>query len=352
MWPKVSIIWLNYNSSKFMPIVLRSLESVAELDYPPDKYELIVVDNGSTDGSYEKIKDFLEKKSNLRRKVIRLTGNLGFTGGNNVGFAARDEESKYVLLLNNDALLFQGGLKTLVEHAENNDHVAGLQGVVLRYGTRIIDTAGGYVDEMLHTYVLGSNEEFPWILRNPVYVSYTDGSCSLYRVEKILKCLGNRLFVEEFFSYGDDNVLGLMLWDYGYKLASIPEAVAEHVRGLTSGRLPFFSAYLCTRNRVTLACTTNTRYKSLVLLHVIRNVVTSTRFGTNLAQYLLRALVDGVRLGNKLKNKGLFIDIYKAPLIKIPPEKVAIYFTTKSTLKRYRDKWIIRNLTSKLLNLK
>jgi glycosyltransferase involved in cell wall biosynthesis len=56
MWPKVSIIWLNYNPSK-------SLESVAELDYLPDKHEFVVVDNGSTDGSYEKIKDLLEKKS-------------------------------------------------------------------------------------------------------------------------------------------------------------------------------------------------------------------------------------------------------------------------------------------------
>jgi len=56
MWPKVSIIWLNYNSSKIMPIVLKSLESIISLDYPFDKLELIVVDNGSNDGSFERIK--------------------------------------------------------------------------------------------------------------------------------------------------------------------------------------------------------------------------------------------------------------------------------------------------------
>jgi glycosyltransferase involved in cell wall biosynthesis len=50
-WPKVSIIWLNYNSSGILPIVLRSLESISDLEYPSDRFELIVVDNGSTDDS-------------------------------------------------------------------------------------------------------------------------------------------------------------------------------------------------------------------------------------------------------------------------------------------------------------
>jgi len=63
-----------------------------------------------------------------------LNKNLGFAGGNNVGFMARDRESKYVLLLNNDAILFQEGLKMLVEYAENYSNVVGLQGVVLKYG--------------------------------------------------------------------------------------------------------------------------------------------------------------------------------------------------------------------------
>jgi len=66
-WPKTSIIWLNHNSSRIMPIVLESLESIVNLDYPSDRYELIVVDNGSTDGSFEKIKELLERKIVLER---------------------------------------------------------------------------------------------------------------------------------------------------------------------------------------------------------------------------------------------------------------------------------------------
>jgi len=344
VWPKVSIIWLNYNSSKFMPIVLRSLESVAELDYPPDKYELIVVDNGSTDGSYEKIKDFLEKKSSLRKKVIRLTRNLGFAGGNNVGFAARDKESKYVLLLNNDAVLFQQGLKTLVEYAENNGDVASVQGVVLRYGTRLIDTAGDFVDEMILAYGLGNGREYPWILRKPVYVSFTDGSCSLYRVKDVLRCLGNKLFIEDFFAYGDDYVLGLMLWNSGCRLVAIPEIVAEHVRTLTLEKESFLLAYLSTRSRVALTLITNTKYRTLIKLHILRSAMTSMRLGVKLARYLLRALIDGVKLGNRLRSKGFFIDIYKAPLIGVPFKSTVIYFIAKSVVRQYYENWVVKYL--------
>ncbi len=98
MWPKVSIIWLNYNSRRILDIVLRSLESIVGLDYPEDRYELIVVDNGSLDSSLGEIASFLER-STIKREVIKLERNLDFTGGNNIGFMARDRESRYVLLV-------------------------------------------------------------------------------------------------------------------------------------------------------------------------------------------------------------------------------------------------------------
>jgi len=130
-WPKTTIVWLNHNSRKIEDIVLRSLESIAELDYPSDRYELVVVDNGSTDKSPEIIRGFLERRSGLRKKMIRLGRNLGFTGGNNVGFRARDPDSKYIVLLNNDAILFKHSLKELVEHAELRNDIGAVQGVIV-----------------------------------------------------------------------------------------------------------------------------------------------------------------------------------------------------------------------------
>jgi glycosyltransferase involved in cell wall biosynthesis len=71
-WPKISIIWLNYNSSRILPIVLKSLESIINLNYPSSKFELIVVDNGSTDGSFEKLRSLLPEKVPLRRRLSDL----------------------------------------------------------------------------------------------------------------------------------------------------------------------------------------------------------------------------------------------------------------------------------------
>jgi glycosyltransferase involved in cell wall biosynthesis len=59
VWPPLSIIWVNYNSMGIMDIVLRSLKSILELEYPD--YEVIVVDNASNDGSFEKIRDLVKR---------------------------------------------------------------------------------------------------------------------------------------------------------------------------------------------------------------------------------------------------------------------------------------------------
>jgi len=350
VWPKVSIIWLNYNSSKIMPIVLKSLESIVNLDYPSDRYELIVVDNGSTDGSFEKIKEFIERENGLKKKIIKLSKNLGFTGGNNIGFMARDRESEYVLLINNDTILFQDGLRTLIEYIENisNNNVASLQGVVLRYGTRHIDTAGEYMDELLRTHALGQLHEYPWILRKPIHVTYVAGCCALYRVKSVLKCIGDKLFIDEFFGHADDNVLGLLMWNCGYRAVAIPKAVASHARGLTFGRgkNPFL-IYLLERNRVALSIITNTKYRHVIFSHILRGAIVSTlrTDPKNLIQVRMRALYDGIKLGKKLKSRGLFINLYKAPLIRIPLRDIGIYFTTRHIIVRYFENWFIKNLS-------
>jgi len=296
-----------------------------------------------------RLRSFLRRKVSLRKKIIKLDYNLGFTGGNNIGFIARDRESKYVLLLNNDAVLFQEGLRVLVEYAEKYSGVAGLQGVVLKYKSRLIDTAGDYVDELLQAHLLGSNQVYPWILRKPIYVTYVDGCCSLYRVESLLKCTGDKLFINEFFGYGDDNVLGLMLWSCGCKLIAIPEIIASHARGLTFGRgkRSNISIYLSERNRVALTQITNTRYKHIVLLHALRNLITSTlpRTGfSDLAKTRARVIIDGVRLGRRLKNQGVFLDIYKAPLVKIPLRDLGVFFTAKRLIKKYFENWAYKNI--------
>jgi GT2 family glycosyltransferase len=164
----------------------------------------------------------------------------------------------------------------------------------------------------------------------------------------VLRCVGNKLFINEFFGYGDDHVLGLMMWDYGYKSAVIPEITASHVGGLTFRKYGgTYQEYLLERNRIALSLVTNTRYRDLILLHALRNVITSILKseckGYTYAR--VRALVDGMKLADRLRSKGIFINIYKAPLVKIPLKDLWIFFTRRKAIAKYFEGWITENLS-------
>jgi len=57
---------------KILPLMLQSLESIVSIDYLSDRFKLIVIDNGSTDESYERVREFLEKSSGLRKMIIKV----------------------------------------------------------------------------------------------------------------------------------------------------------------------------------------------------------------------------------------------------------------------------------------
>jgi len=142
--PKVSILLLNYNSYGFIDIALNVLNTICTLDYPYDRYELIIVDNGSTNGSFEEIKNFLEGKTSLKKKIIKLKRNLGFTGGNNVAYRARDPECEYIVLLNNDIIPNPESLKILTEFIHNHPDIAAVQGILLKLQNDIVKAAGNF----------------------------------------------------------------------------------------------------------------------------------------------------------------------------------------------------------------
>ncbi len=105
MHPFISIITVNYNGKKYLGDYLDSLNS---LNYPQDKYEVIVVDNASTDGSVKYIKNNYPDV-----EVIKSKKNLGFGGGNNLGI--KFSQGELIVLLNNDTVVHNDFLKKLVD---------------------------------------------------------------------------------------------------------------------------------------------------------------------------------------------------------------------------------------------
>ncbi|MGC8543711.1 MAG: glycosyltransferase [Vulcanisaeta sp.] len=86
---KASVIWLNYNSMRFINLALSSLKSVFDLDYKD--FEVIIVDNASTDGSFEAIKRFIDKlRPKQRVRIIQSDRKRGYSGGMNLGFVSVD----------------------------------------------------------------------------------------------------------------------------------------------------------------------------------------------------------------------------------------------------------------------
>ncbi len=118
---KVSIVMLTWNGLEYTRTCLSSLfDHTAE-----DSYELIVVDNGSRDGTVEYLNSVAEMRGNV--KIIRNASNLGFVRGNNIGFAARTARSD-VVVLNNDIIIEQNSWLDDLKAAAYSDEKVGIVG--------------------------------------------------------------------------------------------------------------------------------------------------------------------------------------------------------------------------------
>ncbi|MBI2595561.1 glycosyltransferase [Candidatus Daviesbacteria bacterium] len=124
--PFCSIVILNYLGEK---VIAKTVNAVLHLDYPKDKYEIIIVDNGSRDGSRKILKKIQEKYTNVQ--LINLTKNYGFAAGNNYGI--RKAQGKYIALLNNDCFVDRNWLKELVKVAEKKNNLFAISSRILLY---------------------------------------------------------------------------------------------------------------------------------------------------------------------------------------------------------------------------
>ena len=206
--------------------------------------EVVVVDNGSSDGSAEA----LERRFGDRIHLLRNGRNLGFGAGNNVGI--RSARGRHLLLLNNDAIAAPSFAREMVAAAEAEPRTGMVAAKVLeRSRTDVIDTVGHLL------YPDGLNRgrgrlevdrgQFD-ALRTALFPS---GAAALYRRE-MLDEVG--LFDEAFFLYGEDAELGLRGRLAGWGCAFAPRAVAYHAYSRTAGAYSSLKAFYVERNRVWL----------------------------------------------------------------------------------------------------
>jgi len=234
-----SIIIPNLNGTKFLADCLPSL--ITALKPIKSKFEIILVDNGSTDNS---VQLFNNKLTKFDHKIIKNINNLGFAPAINQGI----KKSKYewVILLNNDIVISPDWFVTVITQIKlNNDKYATYCGTVLtKDGTK-------YESSGLHFEYKGKcqniNNGQPYIPTNQPPTSIWGSSAALVIYnKKILNTIGG--FDNDFFAYEEDVDVALRLHLLNYKTLLIPSAISYHLGGGTSSKMGNFRQIMDTKN--------------------------------------------------------------------------------------------------------
>lgn len=235
----LSIIILNYNAKGYLK---ECIQSIKESDLKKISYEIILVDNLSTDGSREDIKNY-SKNKNI--KVILNNQNLGFAKGNNVG--AQESKGKYVLFLNPDTVLPSNVLRNVFEYMENNPDVGtATPGLVLQSGELDSGSHRGYptpwnalshftgLRTLLPKSRLFSGYTMGWLLdkKEPHEVEAISGAFFFVRHK-----VGERVgwWDEDYFMYGEDIDFSYKINKAGWKVIFIPTLKVLHYGGVSAG---------------------------------------------------------------------------------------------------------------------
>lgn len=217
--PRVSVVLVTWNSAAVLPATLGALR-------PQEHLELVVVDNGSSDQSIRIVRELAPAA-----RIIEQPHNLGFAAGCNLGLRAT--RGSYVLTLNDDAVLGDGYLHTLVAALEQRPDAASAVGkLVYRNGAgkQCIDSAGIVLRRRsLAPLDRGHGEVDRGQYDEPCDIFGPSAAAALYR-RSALGGLGSPPLDEDLFAYYEDVDLAWRLGRKGWKHLYEPRAVAEHPR--------------------------------------------------------------------------------------------------------------------------
>lgn len=234
MMKKVSVIIPNWNGKHLLKTCLSSLKKQTF-----KSFEVIVVDNGSIDGSIEYIHKYFSQVI-----VVGLDKNYGFAKAVNEGI--KISKSKYVVLLNNDTQVDKDCIHFLVEAAKNKKDIGFVAAKMLNFYKRDqIDSAGDWIDVVGHANNIGQGEKDGPKFNTPGYVFLVTGGGGLFK-KQVFDKVG--LLDEDYFAYFEDVDLCLRAQLQGFKGWFEPRAKIYHIHKATSNKVKPMVEYWQFRN--------------------------------------------------------------------------------------------------------
>jgi len=219
--PLVSIIIVNWNGHKWLGKCLRSLEVQTYKNF-----EVIFVDNASTDDSVAYV-----RKNFPGVKVIETGSNLGFAGGNNIGYS--NSVGDYILLLNNDTFVPEDYLEVFIRVFDVIPNVGSAQSKLVLMDKRdTLDVCGSYWTASTFLYHYGyAQDATDSKFNNPLPVFSNKGAAMLIRRDVIEK-IG--LFDVDFWCYYEETDFCHRVWLAGYECWYYPAVTCYHAMGGSS----------------------------------------------------------------------------------------------------------------------
>jgi len=305
--PLVSIIIVNFNGHEVIENCLNSV-----LNTNSTKFEVIVVDNGSTDSSIKFLQNFADKSS-VRVKLIKNPKNLGFAEGNNLGIG--NSSGKYIAFLNNDTIVDPNWLQSIVTFLEKDKQTGAVQSLLLAEDGFKVDSLGGVID------IFGTAEDrvvSMGNLRTPhseIEEIFSACAASMVVRKSVLEEVGN--FDPKFFAYYEDVDLCWRIRLRGYAIVLDLNSVVYHIRYATSkkfgGQLFNFHLY---KNQLAMLIK-NYELKSLVkvmpgllLLYTFRIINGLIKNNANLSIAALKALYWNLKEFPYLSQERRYIQTY------------------------------------------
>lgn len=261
--PFVSVIILNHNGRDYLGPCLSSV-----LNSAYEEFEVILVDNGSVDGSLEYIRRYFPEHKRL--KVIPLDRNHGFAQGNNIGYQYADRRTKYLICLNNDTEAEPDWIQEIVRKMEQDPLIGAAQPKIRLMSDRAkIDAVGGIMDYYGRTFSLGNRETDRGQYDAVEEIFYASGAAIALKKE-VLEEVG--LFDPSYFTYYEDTDLCWRIRLAGYNIVLVSTATVYHWGGATTERKGNGDAIMAAQFRIFHPCKNHlmTMLKNYSCINIIR----------------------------------------------------------------------------------